>query len=247
MFHVEQIKSLLAQLGFSEHESLTYTGILQLGSSSILEISQFTGLKRPTLYNTVKTLINKGLVTQVADHKKHYSITSIDAIKLLIHKQQQNYFEALPSLQALQNVPRGTKPTIRYYEGVTQISSLYRTLFPHLNNNETLYIAASMRDLQRVIPKVIAEFDLFAVKNQWKIMELLPSNRVSLEHAQANRNYQKKLLPTGTDLYDQDFMVIGDLTIIVSSGSNPYAISIQDQAVSASLLSLFKLLWKTLP
>ena len=156
MFHVEQIKSLLTQLGFSEHETLTYCGVLQLGNCSILELSQFTALKRPTLYNTIKTLINRGLVVQVVGNKKRYSISSIEAIKELIQRQQQSYFDVLPSLMALQNVPRGTKPVIRYYDGITQITTLYRTLFPLLNRGDVLYTAASMRDLQRVIPGIIA-------------------------------------------------------------------------------------------
>lgn len=242
MFHVEQIKSLLAQLGFSEHETLTYCGVLQLSDCSILELAQFTGLKRPTLYNTIKTLINRGLVVQVVGHKKRYSISSVDAIKDLIHRQQQTYFDVLPSLLALQNVPRGTKPVVRYYDGITQITTLYRTLFPLLNRGDVLYTAASMRDLQRVIPQVISEFDVLAVKNQWHIQELLPANKAGLAYTQANPNYKQRFLPTGTDLFDNDFMVIADTVVIVSTGQTPYALSIQDKSVAASLVSLFKLL-----
>lgn len=246
MFHVEQIKQLLKQLGFSEHEIETYCGILQLGEATILEIAKFTALKRPTLYNTVKVLVTKGLITQVVTNKKAYSITSIEAIKDLIQRQQQAYFNTLPSLLTYQHVPRGTKPTIRYYDGIEQISSLYRTLFPTLNSGAVMYTAASMRDLLRVMPKVIAEFDTLAARNQWKIQELLPLNKTSLEYSQANKNYQQKFLPSGTDLYDQDFMVVGDLVVIVSAGQTPFAISIQDKSVAASFTSIFQALWKSL-
>ena len=243
---MDEIKKLLAQLGFSEHESITYCGVLQLGQCSILELAQFTDLKRPTLYNTIKTLINRGLVVQMVGKKKRYSISSVDAIKELIQRQQQTYFDVLPSLLALQNVPRGTKPTIRYYDGISQIGNLYRSLFKYLDKGETLYTAASMRDLQRVIPKIIAEFDALAVKRQWKIQELLPSNKAGLEYSLANRNYKRKLLPAGTDLYDNDFMVIGDTVIVVSTSQTPYALVIQDKGMAASLLTLFNMLWKSI-
>ncbi len=243
MFHVEQVKKLLRELRFTEHETLTYCGVLQLGDCSILEIAQFTGLKRPTVYNTIKVLINRGLVTQHTGIKKRYSITSIDAIKDLIQKQQQSYFNTLPALLAMRNVPRGTKPCIRYYDGVTQIATLYRTLFPLLNNGETLYTAASMRDLQRVIPNVINEFDVLAIKNQWHIQELLPPNKAGLEYTKANKNYKQKHLPSGVDLFDNDFMFIRDLFVIVSTGQTPYAIAIEDKSLTASFISLFKVLW----
>jgi sugar-specific transcriptional regulator TrmB len=243
MFHVEQVKKLLQELSFTEHEILTYCGVLQLGECSILEIAKFTGLKRPTIYNTIRVLINRGLVAQLVGHKKRYSITSIDAIKDLIQKQQQSYFNTLPSLLAMRNVPRGTKPTIRYYDGVTQIATLYRTLFPLLNKGETLYTAASMRDLQRVIPNVINEFDVLAIKNQWHIRELLPSNKTGLEYTQANKNYKQKYLPAGIDLFDNDIMFIGDLFVVVSTGQAPYAIAIEDKSLTASFISLFNVLW----
>lgn len=243
---MDEIKTLLGQLGFSKHESVTYCGVLQLGHCSILELAQFTGLKRPTLYNTIKTLVARGLVVQVVGKKKRYSISSVDAIKELIQRQQQSYFDVLPSLLALHNVPRGTKPSIRYYDGISQISNLYSSLFKDLDRGETLYSAASMRDLQRVIPKTIAELDAQAVKKQWKIHELLPSNKAGLEYSLANRNYKRKLLPAGTDLRDNDFMLIGDMVIMVSTSQAPYALVIQDKGMSAALLTLFSLLWKSI-
>lgn len=247
MFHVEQIKLLLAQLGFSENETLTYCGVLQLSNCSILELAQFTGLKRPTLYNTIKTLVNRGLVVQVVGVKKRYGVSSVDAIKDLIQRQQQRFFDVLPSLQAFQNVPHGTKPIIRYYDGATQISSVYRSLFPLLNKGETLFTAASMRDLQRVIPKAVSDFDVLAIKNQWHIRELLPPNKAGLDYTQANPNYKKKILPVGTDLFDIDLMLIANTVFIVSTGKFPYALSIQDKSLAGSLLSLFKLFWLGLP
>lgn len=243
---MDEIKELLAQLGFSVHESLTYCGVLQLGQCSILELAQFTSLKRPTLYNTTKTLIKRGLIVQIIGKRKRYSISSVDAIKELIQRQQQRYFDVLPSLLALHNVPRGTKPTIRYYDGISQIGNLYRSLFKALDRGEILHTAASMLDLQRVIPKVIVEYDVLAVKRQWKIRELLPINKASLEHSLANRNYRRKLLPAGTDLHDNNFMIVGDTIISFSTGETPYALVIQDKKMAASLLTLFSLVWKTI-
>jgi hypothetical protein len=97
------------------------------------------------------------------------------------------------------------------------------------------------------MPKVIAEFDTLSVKNQWHIRELLPHNRAGLEYMQTNRNYQKKLLPAGTDLYDNDFIAVGSAVLIVSAGESPYALFVDDKPLAASIKAIFNILWNTLP
>lgn len=243
---MDEIKSFLSQLGLQKNEIETYCTLLQLGEASILEIALCSGQKRPTVYNMIRKLSTRGLVFQVSEGKKRYCVGSVESLRDLISRQQKKYFEVLPSLMAFQNVPRGTKPVIRYYEGTMQMTEAYAALVLQLNKGNTLYAATSMQDLLRVLPKIIGEFEALAVKKQWHICELLPANKIGLDYLQNDRNYAKKTLPPGTDLYGNNFMIIGELVFFVSIGDTPYALSIENKTLSASLLSLFTVLWRTL-
>ena len=74
MIEVTPIELELRKLGLTEKEVRVYLASLELGPSSVLNIAQKTGLARPTTYEIVKSLENKGLFAETKQKKKRYFV-----------------------------------------------------------------------------------------------------------------------------------------------------------------------------
>ena len=121
-----EIQSVLEQFGLKEREIKVYLACLELGSTTVLQIAKKTGLKRPTVYDILEVLKNKGLVGQSIKGKKRliYAEEPEKLSKLLEEKEQQLQ-GIMPMLRSLYNVS-GDKPKIRYFEGKEDLKNIYR-------------------------------------------------------------------------------------------------------------------------
>ncbi|RLE85810.1 MAG: hypothetical protein DRJ41_00460 [Thermoprotei archaeon] len=73
----ESIKNWLKSLGFTERESQIIYFLMENGSSSVSEIVKGTGIARPHVYTTLKTLSLRGLVSKSQDRPAKYALSGI--------------------------------------------------------------------------------------------------------------------------------------------------------------------------
>ena len=65
----------LQNLGLTEKEARIYLAALELGPSTVQEIAKKTGLIRTTVYNQIKILSEKGLLSELQEGKKRLIIS----------------------------------------------------------------------------------------------------------------------------------------------------------------------------
>ncbi len=114
---------LLKSLGFSDKSAKIYLALLSLGPSSVRNLAEFCNLNRGTLYDNLKWLQEKGIITYYQkDTKQYFVADDPDRLKRLVENQQKELKEAeiklektIPELQALYN-RGGERPVARYYE-----------------------------------------------------------------------------------------------------------------------------------
>ena len=91
---ITPIELELRKLGLTEKEVRIYLAGLELGPSSILNIAQKAGLARPTTYEIVKKLEEKGLFAESKQKKKRYFIAqSPERILGLLRTQKREIEE----------------------------------------------------------------------------------------------------------------------------------------------------------
>ncbi|MEK7103050.1 MAG: helix-turn-helix domain-containing protein, partial [Patescibacteria group bacterium] len=117
--------SLFKQLGISEKAATIYITALSLGTASIQDLAQKSGLKRPTTYLHVDELLSQGLLNKIPIGKKEY-YSAVDPSRLEQRATQQLSLlqDALPDLQRLQESAHG-KPSITILEGEKGIKQIY--------------------------------------------------------------------------------------------------------------------------
>ena len=92
----------LAKLGLSPNESKCYLALLKLGSASANEISRKSGIHRVSVYDALRGLHEKGLVSQITkENKLLFEAGNPEKIMEIIREKEaelQNAKQIVPEL-----------------------------------------------------------------------------------------------------------------------------------------------------
>ncbi len=245
------INQSLQEFGLTEKESIIYSTLLQLGCGSILDVSKSSSLKRPTIYSGIESLESKGLVHRKPIGKRTtYIAESPEALQTLLKRREKQLSSLIPQLEAITNVPRGTKPEIRYFEGRDAVRNLYKSVFANLDAGGSIDFITSIRDLMMVFPDLLHEFNAYAIKWKISMRELVPKNKSTLDYLNStewlhfgNNRHTVRFLPHGYDLFDSEIVILKDQILIVSFRPEIFGISIRSQHVVETFKTIFKFSW----
>ena len=120
-----QLSQILEESGLSRVEANVYLAALELAPALHKQLAEKAGVKRPTLYDLLPGMLEKGLITETIKGKR----------KLLVAQDIQSYLEnkkaqlervelVLPELRALLSTAT-IKPTILVYEGIEGIKKVW--------------------------------------------------------------------------------------------------------------------------
>ena len=114
-------KEILEKLGLSPNEAKIYLSLLEYGESGVADISTQAGVHRRNVYDSLKRLLDKGLVQQSLDTKEN-SYAPVDPSKLteIIAEQSQQLEEVMPALnkQFAQSKPQQQAFILKGLEGM---------------------------------------------------------------------------------------------------------------------------------
>lgn len=115
------LKVILQNSGLNDKQAQVYLSCLELGKSTVLQISRKSGIKRPTCYVLLDELESIGYIKKENANNKVYFHTE-DPKKILFHVEQskRELESALPFLQALDN-KHLNKPVVKYLVSVNDI------------------------------------------------------------------------------------------------------------------------------
>jgi len=136
----------LKEIGLSEKEAEVYLALLEGDSFSILEIAKKTKINRTTIYPVIKSLAEKGLVSETTtDAKTHYQAESPDRLesfierqKILLDENSKKIKDIIPQLKSTQR-EMGERPVVKYFEGKEGIMSAGQDLFSNPDPTEKMY------------------------------------------------------------------------------------------------------------
>ena len=124
--------SKLVSFGLSEKEAKVYLALLELGPSSVTEISRRAKVARTNTYHLLNALLSYGLVSSdEGGNKALFSAEKPDRLlymlKERLHESERKYIEMEDLLPALKSVYRDPdkKVNVKYYEGVEGIITAY--------------------------------------------------------------------------------------------------------------------------
>lgn len=114
----------LMKLGLTKREGEAYLALLKLEEAKAGDIASHTREDRTNVYDSLKSLIKKGLVSYVMKNNKTiYRVAPPEKLKDLIEEKQKILQETLPSLNEIYQSYK-PKPVIEVYEGKEGIKTV---------------------------------------------------------------------------------------------------------------------------
>lgn len=123
------MKEILREFGLSENEVTVYLTLIKTDSATANRVSALTGLKRSTTYDTLQSLVMKGIVSSTQEGRVMY-YHSADPEKLvhLLDERKKRIQSIVPEIKKLQSISQKRSGVI-YYEGKRGVVTVLNDIF----------------------------------------------------------------------------------------------------------------------
>src|SRR3989344_6456404 len=137
------LEKYLQDLGLTDKEATIYLALLQVDSTTALDLSKKTKINRSTVYVVIESLSKKGLVSETTVGKKtqfqaespERLETYVERRKIQFEEQSHRLKDIIPEIKSLQR-DTGERPVVKYYEGREGIISLLEEFFSNAGDDE---------------------------------------------------------------------------------------------------------------
>lgn len=250
------LKQTLYGLGMSEKEVAVYLALLSLGTSKPIELARYTSYTRPTIYDVLEKLIQRGLVSKyqkgsitffsAQDPKRLLDCVERewDELQNKIYKQKQQIQSLLPVLQSIQ-MSNTTKPKVQFFEGEKGMREAYEDT---LTTKNTIFAYTNVEEMVKMFPH------FFPAYFQRRAAKRIPTDAIFVQNAAGREraSYDRmelrrtKFFPDAEAIWYPEVKIYDD-KVLITSWREKMAVIIQSQEYADLQRVIFKVLWENLP
>lgn len=129
-------EEILREIGLSPNEARVYEALLQLGESSVQNISVKCGVHRRNTYDSLAKLLEKGLVSEVfVQGEKHFGPFNPERLLSLLKEKEEKVGRILPEMQAKFKAVEEVEEAY-IYRGIEGVKNYLQLI---LDQKETVY------------------------------------------------------------------------------------------------------------
>ena len=244
----QNLRTTLAELGFSEKETKVYVALLELGAGTASEIARGAGILRTTAYNILDVLAGKGLAKLTGKEPKQQYVAEppekiIDYLKREIKGYQEKLARAselTPQLKSIHNV--ANRPKIKFYEGKQGLIDVYEDT---LTSSEPIRAYAAVDDMHKALPDYFPEYYKRRVKKGIAIRGIVPTTDLALERAKQNKEEMRTMVLVPKDkYYFSPEINIYDNKVMIASWREKLGIIIESAEIADAMKKIFELAWQ---
>ena len=137
---MENIEYTLEGIGLTNNEIKIYLFLLKAGETTTGLIISETGIANSRVYESLNSLINRGLVTyNVQKDGKHFQAASPKTFLELEEERKKKIQEIMPNLEELQG-QKQTETKTAVYEGYQGFKTAFQKIIEDCPENETIYV-----------------------------------------------------------------------------------------------------------
>lgn len=251
------LDNLTRQCGFSEAESKLLSYLLLHGAQRASVLAQRVGLKRPTAYAALDSLIDVGIVTRkrVRGGSVFAAVSPQMLNEMLRTRSEAQHERTLNALQLLKgylaDLPyRGSREYAGLQiETIESEKAIYAHLYEWLVSGSFCGVFDPQISISAKTKGPIAKFLKISGQNKPHIREIAVSGPMCSwyrTHIQ-NPNHELREI-SGRNPFPADFILIKDRFIFIDyTPPHETAICIWHPKFAATLQSMFELLWTLLP
>lgn len=255
---MKKVTDYLIQLGLSEIEAKLYAGLLEVGPTTIKDLSEHIKVKRITTHFNIENLIHKGLVVQtMIGARRQIMAEDPKRIEYLIEKKEKNikqlktdFSDFLTSVQSILGEGHSSRSEVdvKYYKGKQGVQFIYDDVL----NAKELRTYVNSKEIAKIFPNNVNFFIKTHNNNKdmfiWEIMNkssIFDSTEYSMK--MAKNRYFVKYVPETMNLSVVDYMIYDGKVAIVNIRENPTGLIIINKDYYENAKEIFNFVWKMLP
>lgn len=232
----------LEELGLTRNESLVYTALLELGETKTGAISKKIGIHRVLIYDSLESLIKKGLASHVIkENIKYFSATNPENLVKFLEEKKKNASELIPDLNLLIKKSESQQEAT-LYEGIKGLKSAMNNMLQELTSKDEHFVFAS----GNMAPTL---GDYYYIYQDEKKRKKIKTNIIYDVSFKENKEILDatygllKFYPLGP--FPTDTWIYKNKVLIVTYTANPpIAVLITSKETAESYKQLFKAIWE---
>jgi len=240
---MEKIKNVLKKIGLTENEVVVYLTLLKIGPSIVSKIAEKSEIYRPYVYDTLKRLSEKGLVSSVVkDNKKFFSALNPSHVLEIEKNKLAEINEILPSLnEILEKKKEETK--VHFYSGKNILRIIQKEVIKILLEirGESLVIGVDEKKFMET--DKIAMLQFFEQMKQHKLKERVLVREGDNYLPGHEKTTKYKFLPKEFFSPNSTF-IFGDKVAVILFNEPICGILIESKELAETYRKQFELLWK---
>lgn len=245
MHYPKELIRGLGAYGLEEKEAKVYLAALELGPTTVLEISRRTHLPRTTLYPILERLKEQG-VFRVGKKKKTTIFTAEPPQRLRdqLQERARELEDALPALEVLQETAQGG-PGVTFYEGTEGFKRLWKTLLDSgVRDYRLITSGTGLLDYVKtpyLVERVIAE----RLKRGIHSRQLIPMSREARNIVDQDKHEfrESRFLPPNVTL-PATVIIFADQVGFITTRRENTMIILASGDVAKTYETLFDLVWE---
>lgn len=247
----------LKKIGLSENEAKTYLALLELGSATVQQIAQKSGIKRVTTYVQLETLMKMGLISSFEKSperkngaaKTFFRAEDPENLKKIVEREkklsvsrEKTLQDALPQLENIFSLS-GERPRVRFFEGTEGIKTMQEEFLKR--DAREIIGASSFDDVLRIFPKHLEEFSpRRAGRGITARLIYTSSQGAILKNVEKPLSLETAYLPAEKFPFSCDISVIGNTIAILALKNQIFGIAIENKDIADSMRAFFNLAWE---
>lgn len=240
-----KIEKILEEIGIEGKKAEVYLACLELGGATAYLIAKKAGIKRPTAYDIINSLMHDGLVHKSIKGKvSYYSPTDPEMLLSKTKQRMHKIEEAMPLLQNLYNSPK-SKPFIQYFEGKQGIREMYEDSLKSLKKGDEIlgYVAEG---ITQHLPEYTDDYVQRRIAKGIVFRGIYKAAKEIVPYMKKN----KQQLRVGCVLSEQDFPVDVEINIyankvaVATYGAEMFGMLIESYEYARSQKAIFELAWR---
>ncbi len=237
--------AVLHKIGLTKKEAALYTALLEQGTLSITDLSKFTHINRPAIYEQLPKLIERGIVSKVQKQKRVlFQAESPERLLQLYKNEQKETEESVERLVSTYKKATDTQPMIKYFSGKNGIKFVFDDIAFSLPKGSTFYryTARTGEDTKEFSNTYYSQ-----TRDNKHLERLVITSEKKAATKVKKLDRFVKAIPKEFDLFEDNISLViyGNKTAYIDYNSNT-AFIVESEKIAHFQEKLFRLLYKKL-
>lgn len=250
------INAVLNSLGFNEEEVECYITLLEQGTSTAGILAKKMGVPRPTLYDILRKLQDKGLLTQSINDTGTRTFTALEPEKInqlfeqrkeQLDKNQDLFKQVLPDLMKKQP-SKLLKPNFQLFEGEEGVKHVLKDMLLY-SNMETMAFWPIKAMVEILSPDFFRYHNKERIKNKLYTRAIWPQNQLVdiAEHPflGVGEDFRREIRVAPAEIdFTMGYWIYGNKVAYISSRKESFGFILESAEHVEMLRTQFEMLWK---